>query len=1112
MKRYPVFLSLFALAAAAQTARGQIIISEVMFNPRGSEQANEFVELYNLSATDSVSLAGWQIGERAALDEIIAHTRGLVLRPLSFAVILDPTYFQSSTQYDSLIPPEALRITINDNTLGNGGLSNSTAETIMLVSAEGDTIAQYTYSLGNADGISEEKIELSEDDSASNWANALRVDGTPGFTNSVSRAQIDGGLAAQSLALTPYPLRENMPAVISVLVRNVGRETLSGIAVDFDLIPRGREFGVPVYLGDIASTQTIASDDTLRLAFNAPALQSGRYNLLATLAIANDMNARNDTTSVPIAVSWRRELVVMNEIMFEPAREQPEWIEIYNPQSFSVPLPEWLIEDESGGKGAITQTIFIPPQRYRVLTASKELGGIFNLPDTAIILLNKMPALNNSGDAIVLRDFSGAVIDSIAYESEWGETGKSIEKIWHERANLQRNWLPSRGLRGATPGAFNSVSPREYDLEISPLRFEPEQPQFGEAVRIEAMVRNTGRNALADFSVTMRYDTLAATNWETAPILTTIFFAQELVPEDSAAVHFMWQSPPAGKIQLMAEVKTSLDLVAENNRAFAQVNVGFAPRTLVLNEVMFDPPEGEVEWVEIFNPNNAAVLLCKWFLEDEAQSRAMIATEIAIPPRSFRVLASSSSLAAQYHLPDSAVIVLQNFPALNQSGEIVRLRDLNGNVIDSLVYEGDWGERGRSIEKIWFERDNKKNNWQASVAARGATPAAFNSVSPREYDIEVRALHFAPVRPKSGENVQLQAWLVNRGRRALERVSTFFSYAMTGSQNWMPLGEVRVNGELPSEDSVLVALAWPQPPAGKHAILVETREARDLVSDNNRATATLPIGYSPKSVIINEIYYEARSNEVEWFELFNRSTTAVDLSAWFWKDAETSAPTTFPDTTLMLAPGSFAVVSSRGNVQLLEREALHIQIPKWLTLNNDEESISVFDYNGGRQDSLRFTSNWGGASGLSLERINPNLGTQDSSNWSTCVERLGATPGRSNSIFTEVIPSSVSLSVSPSPFSPDEDGVDDFAVFQMNLPTAIATVDLKIYDLRGRLIRHLLRSSAAGARSEAIWNGRDEQGNPVRTGLYVAYMQAIRAEQGVLISAKTTIVLARTMN
>ncbi|NUO79937.1 lamin tail domain-containing protein [candidate division KSB1 bacterium] len=1112
MQRFPVFLFLFGLAAVVHSARGQIVISEVMYNPRGSEQANEFVELYNLSATDSISLAGWRVGERGALDEIIAQTRGLLLAPQHFAVILDPTYFQSSTQYDYLIPSEALILTIDDNTLGNGGLSNSTAETVILVDAEGDTAALYTYSLGNGDGISDEKIELGGDDSVKNWANAFRVDGSPGFTNSVARAQSDGALVRSSLTITPAPLRENTPATISVLVQNAGRETLSNLSVDFDAIPVGREFGSPVYLGYVTSAQAVASNDTLRLYFTALPINAGRYRLLATLTIAGDANARNDTLSLPIAVGWRREIAVITEIMFEPASGAPEWVEIYNPQNFSLPLPDWTIEDESGSKGSITGSIFLPPQSYRVLTASKELASLYYLADSSIILLNRFPSLSNSGDAVLLRDFSGAVIDSIAYEKEWGEPGRSIEKIWHERNNTQRNWRSSVAVRGATPAAFNSVSPREYDLDLNRLRIEPEQPQYGATVQLEAIVHNQGRNPLSNFAVAIFYDTTGLANWNAAMALATIPIVREVFPEDSVIVPFSWHSPPPGKIQLMAEVYATADMAAENNRAFAFLQVGFPQHGLVINEIMFDPLEAQPEWVEIFNLQSVHVSLQNWVLEDEAQSRASIVERILIPPHGFRVLTASANLASRFDIQDSVIIVVQSFPALNQSGETVRLRDLNGNVIDSIAYDNSWGKTGKSIEKIWSERGNESSNWSPSLAPRGGTPGAFNSVSPREYDLEMRAVRFSPLRPRYGENVRIELSVANRGRNALANFSILIYYEPAGTQGWMQLGALTGNEELQSEDSLLMQFDWPQPPFGKNSIKVEVSEARDLIVENNRIVANLPVGYPAKSVIINEIYYGPRSNEIEWFELFNRSANPVYLSEWLWQDAEANAPAIFPDTAFVLLPGKYAVVSSRGKVPLLENEALHIQIPKWLTLNNDRESLKLYDFNGGRQDSVHFNAVWGGGIGSSLERINPNLFSQDSSNWSTCVDLKGATPGRQNSIFTSVIPNTASISVAPTPFSPDDDGIDDFAVFQMNLPVTTATVHLKIYDMRGRLIRQLLNTRAVGSRFEAIWNGRDEQGQPVRTGIYIVLLQAIRAEQGVLISAKTTVVLARAKN
>jgi len=40
-------------------ANSNISLTEVMFDPIGSEYYDEFVEIYNLSSTDSVELSGW---------------------------------------------------------------------------------------------------------------------------------------------------------------------------------------------------------------------------------------------------------------------------------------------------------------------------------------------------------------------------------------------------------------------------------------------------------------------------------------------------------------------------------------------------------------------------------------------------------------------------------------------------------------------------------------------------------------------------------------------------------------------------------------------------------------------------------------------------------------------------------------------------------------------------------------------------------------------------------------------------------------------------------------------------------------------------------------------
>ncbi|RKY74607.1 hypothetical protein DRQ00_11625, partial [candidate division KSB1 bacterium] len=77
-----------------------VTLSEVMFDPAGSEATDEFIEIYNLSATDSVDLAGWRVGDSSGSDMLIDSGDGLVLAPGQFGLILDPDYFGNSTTYE----------------------------------------------------------------------------------------------------------------------------------------------------------------------------------------------------------------------------------------------------------------------------------------------------------------------------------------------------------------------------------------------------------------------------------------------------------------------------------------------------------------------------------------------------------------------------------------------------------------------------------------------------------------------------------------------------------------------------------------------------------------------------------------------------------------------------------------------------------------------------------------------------------------------------------------------------------------------------------------------------------------------------------------------------
>jgi hypothetical protein len=79
------------------------------------------------------------------------------------------------------------------------------------------------------------------------------------------------------------------------------------------------------------------------------------------------------------------------------------------------------------------------------------------------------------------------------------------------------------------------------------------------------------------------------------------------------------------------------------------------------------------------------------------------------------------------------------------------------------------------------------------------------------------------------------------------------------------------------------------------------------------------------------------------------------------------------------------------------------------------------------------------------------------------------------------------LTVSPNPFSPNDDGFND----QVTLSSAVlrltgdTPVDLQIFDLSGRLIRTLSQVVSGSASFAMEWDGQDEAGILAPPGLYV---------------------------
>ncbi|MDP8206777.1 MAG: lamin tail domain-containing protein [Candidatus Electryonea clarkiae] len=166
------------------TTSAQVILNEIMYNPAGNENYTEYVEIYN-SGLSPVSLNGWLISDGTAEDSIVpeAGSVEIILNPNDFALILDSGYWTDGDSfYQNVIPPGTLLLTTPDAAIGSRGLSNSTAESVSLISSSGQVVSSRTYRLDAPDGVSEERINVEGGEGDDNWQFS-QPGGTPGTTN-----------------------------------------------------------------------------------------------------------------------------------------------------------------------------------------------------------------------------------------------------------------------------------------------------------------------------------------------------------------------------------------------------------------------------------------------------------------------------------------------------------------------------------------------------------------------------------------------------------------------------------------------------------------------------------------------------------------------------------------------------------------------------------------------------------------------------------------------------------------------------------------------------------------------------------------------------------------
>ena len=177
----------------------------------------------------------------------------------------------------------------------------------------------------------------------------------------------------------------------------------------------------------------------------------------------------------------------------------------------------------------------------------------------------------------------------------------------------------------------------------------------------------------------------------------------------------------------------------------------------------------------------------------------------------------------------------------------------------------------------------------------------------KRLDLALTGIDIEPAKAREGETLFVHARVANR---ALGSSLSFKLQLFDNKDSDSLVTEERKVGEqalthlFGVADSATFTFTVPPVLPGSHRFSVRLSLPGDEDTTNNTLRETIFVGYSPRSVLINEIMY-APSGGPEWIECVNNSVDTISLSQWKVGDNTTSRAVICIPKLHALFPGNF---------------------------------------------------------------------------------------------------------------------------------------------------------------------------------------------------------------
>lgn len=405
--------------------------------------------------------------------------------------------------------------------------------------------------------------------------------------------------------------------------------------------------------------------------------------------------------------------VLIHEIMADPSPSaglpEAEYVELRNVSGKTIDLGGWRLEGRT--ISAMLPAYRLPADSLVMITAPADVpvfrnaisGGSFSIA--------------NDGERIVLYDKKSQVIHAVEFTAEWYGGGIRSHGGWSlEMKDVK--W-PCAGAGnfgpGGTPGERNLAEENIPAPALPRLRYVsvPDSQQ----IRLH-------------FSAALDSAAVAHAGRAEAPLFHSLLIR---LPE-----------PMKGGTVYGLDVEGLKDCAG---RELPPVNVKYGlpmPVTagdLVFSELLFDPPQGAEDFIELYNRSMKAVdLFGLYFAQRDGTGElkpavALVQAPYLLLPGEYVAFSENAAALCRYYACLGRLEGVPALPSMPQDDGTVVLLRADGGVIDEFSYKRSMhagvlqDTKGVSLERLWMEEKTQAHgNWHSAASTAGyATPGYQNS-------------------------------------------------------------------------------------------------------------------------------------------------------------------------------------------------------------------------------------------------------------------------------------------------------------------------------------------------------------------------------------------------